>query len=193
MLSSSIRERLSEKQRRAIELLANGENKQTVAKMVEVNPKTIYAWLKIDIFKDELDRQVMALKKDVETKLATQVAPLMDNLIKIALTSKDERVRLQATTYALDRLYGKATTKQEVKVETKDTTQQIENIDDIFSDLGIDVVDVEPTDVKPVEEEQQTVVAQDKERNKALPTIKAKAKKDKPRQTRQRGIKKRQG
>ena len=135
-------ERLNDKQMRAIELLANGENKNTTAKLVNVNPKTIYAWLKMDVFKDELDRQVIELKKQIETKLAVQVEPLMDNLIKLALTSKDESIKLKATTYALDRLYGKATSKQDINVTTTDKTAQLENIDDILKELDVEVVDV---------------------------------------------------
>ena len=136
-------ERLNDKQMRAIELLANGENKQTTAKLVNVNPKTIYAWLKMDVFKDELDRQVIELKKQIETKLAVQVEPLMDNLIKLALTSKDESIKLKATTYALDRLYGKATSKQDINVTTTDKTAQLENIDDILKEIDVEIVDVD--------------------------------------------------
>lgn len=136
-------ERLNDKQMRAIELLANGENKQTTAKMVNVNPKTIYAWLKMDVFKDELERQVIELKKQIETKLAVQVEPLMDNLIKLALTSKDESIKLKATTYALDRLYGKATSKQDINVTTVDKTAQLENIDDILKEIDVEIVDVD--------------------------------------------------
>ena len=136
-------ERLNDKQMRAIELLANGENKQTTAKLVNVNPKTIYAWLEMDVFKDELDRQVIELKKQIETKLAVQVEPLMDNLIKLALTSKDESIKLKATTYALDRLYGKATSKQDINVTTTDKTAQLENIDDILKELDVEVVAVD--------------------------------------------------
>ena len=136
-------ERLNDKQMRAIELLANGENKQTTAKLVNVNPKTIYAWLKMDVFKDELERQVIELKKQIETKLAVQVEPLMDNLIKLALTSKDESIKLKATTYALDRLYGKATSKQDINVTTVDKTAQLENIDDILKEIDVEIVDVD--------------------------------------------------
>ena len=136
-------ERLNDKQMRAIELLANGENKQTTAKLVNVNPKTIYAWLKMDLFKDELERQVIELKKQIETKLAVQVEPLMDNLIKLALTSKDESIKLKATTYALDRLYGKATSKQDINVTTTDKTAQLENIDDILKEIDVEIVDVD--------------------------------------------------
>ena len=136
-------ERLNDKQMRAIELLANGENKQTTAKLVNVNPKTIYAWLKMDVFKAELERQVIELKKQIETKLAVQVEPLMDNLIKLALTSKDESIKLKATTYALDRLYGKATSKQDINVTTVDKTAQLENIDDILKEIDVEVVDVD--------------------------------------------------
>lgn len=142
-MASEEKKRLSDKQLKAIELLANGENKSTTAKLVNVNPKTIYAWLKIDMFNEELDKKVLEVKKQVEVRLSMQVEPLLDNLIKLALNSKDERISLQATTYALDRIYGKATTKQELKVETTDKTAQIENIDSILSDLDIDVIDVE--------------------------------------------------
>lgn len=121
-------DKLNAKQLRAIELLANGETKSGTAKIVEVNPKTIYAWYKQDEFKNELDKKVIEVKKQVEVKLAVQVEPLMDKLIAIALKSKDDRVALQATTYALDRLYGKATTKIETK-DTSDNKQMLDNVD----------------------------------------------------------------
>ena len=90
-----------------------------------------------------LDKKVIEVKKQVEVKLSMQVEPLMDNLIKLALTSKDETIKLKATTYALDRLYGKATTKQDINVTTTDKTAQIEDIDSILNNLDIDVVDTE--------------------------------------------------
>ena len=142
-LTGGKRERLTDQQYRAIELLANGESDKNVADIIGVNRKTVWAWRKTDLFKDELDRQILELKKQIESKLAMQVEPLMDNLIKLALTSKDESIKLKATTYALDRLYGKATSKQDINVTTTDKTAQLENIDDILKEIDVDVVDVD--------------------------------------------------
>ena len=135
-------DKLNTKQLKAIELLASGETKSGTAKKIGVNQKTIYAWYKQDKFKDELDKKVIEVKREVGVKLALNVEPLMDKLIDIALKSKDERVSLQAITYALDRLYGKTTTK----IETKDTTKQITNVEDIkemLNDIDIQVQDVD--------------------------------------------------
>ena len=141
-------DKLNAKQLRAIELLANGETKSGTAKIVEVNPKTIYAWYKQDEFKNELDKKVIEVKKQVEVKLAVQVEPLMDKLIAIALKSKDDRVALQATTYALDRLYGKATTK----IETKDTTDNKQMLDNVDLDAMLNNYNNNAQDVEYKEE-----------------------------------------
>ena len=144
-------DKLNAKQLRAIELLANGETKSGTAKIVEVNPKTIYAWYKQDEFKNELDKKVIEVKKQVEVKLAVQVEPLMDKLIAIALKSKDDRVALQATTYALDRLYGKATTK----IETKDTTDNKQMLDNVDLDAMLNNYNNNAQDVEYVEEDKE--------------------------------------
>ena len=134
-------DKLSAKQLKAIELLAGGETKSGTAKLVNVNPKTIYAWYKLDEFKEELDKKVIEVKKQVEVKLALNVEPLMEKLINIALKSKDEKLSLEATKYALDRLYGKAVAKTEIKDTTKEIQIDKYDIDNMLDELNI--IDVE--------------------------------------------------
>ncbi len=125
---------LNEKQLKASELLAKGENKSKTAEIVGVNRKTIDRWLMLDIFKAEVDRQVALLKSKVNEKIAMNVEPLMDRLINIALKSDSEKTSLDAIIYAVNRLVGTPTSKvADVTEETKD--KEVVNIDDMLEQI----------------------------------------------------------
>lgn len=118
---------LDERQLKAVELIASGENIRTTAKMVGVNPKTIYDWLKKENFKAELDRQVKELKSNIEKKLLSNINPFIDELTKIALSSESDKTRLDAITYCINRLIGTPTkVSQDV---TEDSNKDTDNVD----------------------------------------------------------------
>lgn len=108
---------LSEKQYAAIEMLARGETIVKTAKEIGVNRNTITEWKKQPEFKEELERQISTLKNMVEGKILTNVEPLVDRLIAIALKSKSDKIALDAIIYALNRLCGLPTSKVEAITE----------------------------------------------------------------------------
>ena len=128
---------LDDRQLKAIELLAGGEVIKVVADKVGVNRKTIYDWLKKDIFKAELDRQVKELKSNVEKKLLTNVNPFIDELTKIALYSESDKTRLDAITYCINRLIGTPTKVQQDITEDTNKEDNSINIDDIVQGIEL--------------------------------------------------------
>lgn len=128
---------LDDRQLKAIELLAGGEVIKVVADKVGVHRKTIYDWLKKDIFKAELDRQVKELKSNVEKKLLTNVNPFIDELTKIALYSESDKTRLDAITYCINRLIGTPTKVQQDITEDTNKEDNSINIDDIVQGIEL--------------------------------------------------------
>ena len=117
---------LTEAQLKASELLASGESQVNVAKMVNVNPKTIQRWLKEDKFKADMERNVQLLKSRVNDTLLMNIEPIMQKLVKIALKSNSEKTSLDACIYALNRLCGTPTNKIQ---DITDSTGNNNNVD----------------------------------------------------------------
>ncbi|MDU1603519.1 MAG: phBC6A51 family helix-turn-helix protein [Clostridium sp.] len=139
----------TEKQLKAIELVAKGENNTRVSELVGVNRKTIISWKKDDKFKAEVDKQVTLLKSKVEEKIAMNIEPLMEKLIKIALTSDNEKTSLDAITYAINRFVGTPTSKQEISTTDNSNNNKEVSIEDMLQDLEVDnVINLEDKKVK---------------------------------------------
>ena len=124
----------TEKQLKAIELVAKGENNTRVSELVGVNRKTIISWKKDDKFKAEVDKQVTLLKSKVNEKIAMNIEPLMEKLIKIALTSDNEKTSLDAITYAINRFVGTPTSKQEISTTDNSNNNKEVSIEDMLQD-----------------------------------------------------------
>lgn len=117
-----------ERMLKAIELLISGESISECARLVGVNRKTIADWKTRDCFKAELDRQVNELKSGIEKKLLTNINPMMDKLIKIALNSDSDKTSLDAIIYSFNRLVGTPTNKNLITTE-ENTNKANDNID----------------------------------------------------------------
>lgn len=129
---------LDERQLKAIELLAIGETISNTANIVGVNRKTISEWKKQDKFKVELDRQVSELKSNVEKKILSNINPMMDKLIKIALKSSSDKTSLDAIIYALNRVLGTPTNKtQEVNDGSNKNSAPV-NIEEMLCQINVD-------------------------------------------------------
>ena len=100
----------------------------------------------------DLDREDMKAKlskareqnlKNVVDIINIQSSQYINELTKIAMTSKDEKLRADVLKYLLDHSIGKATSKQDINVTTTDKTAQLENIDDILKEIDVEIVDVD--------------------------------------------------
>lgn len=125
---------LSEAQLKASELLASGESQVKTAKIVNVNPKTIQRWLKDDMFKAEVERNVRLLKSKVDENILMNIEPIMKRLINIALNSDSEKTSLDACIYAVNRIAGTPTNKTQDITDTNDKDNNID-IDSMINEL----------------------------------------------------------
>lgn len=130
---------LDDRQLKAVELLATGETVSATAKKVGVNRKTIGEWKKQDKFKAEVDRLVSELKSGVEKKILTNINPMLDKLMDIALKSDSDKTSLDAIIYAINRLCGTPTNKTQEISSDNDKTD-IVDIDDMLNEIDSDKV-----------------------------------------------------
>lgn len=130
---------LDDRQLKAVELLATGETVSATAKKVGVNRKTIGEWKKQDKFKAEVDRLVAELKSGVEKKILTNINPMLDKLMDIALKSDSDKTSLDAIIYAINRLCGTPTNKTQEISSDNDKTD-IVDIDDMLNKIDSDKV-----------------------------------------------------
>ena len=124
---------LTDKQREAIEYIVQGENISNVAKLVKVNRTTIYEWM------SEVDRLTTEIKNGVKQKINAKIDSVLDQVYKIATTSKSEKNKLDACTYLLDQALGRATSKV-ADVTDKEADNAKVDLDSEMKDLD-NVVD----------------------------------------------------
>lgn len=129
---------LNEQQIDCIELMIKGETNSNIAKILDMRRATIYSWLKSEEFKVELDKRVQEIKKQVQSNILSKSEPVIDKIIKIAMTSKSEKTSLDACTYLIDHVLGRSTTKvadvtdQERKDSSIDIDSMLRELDNII-------------------------------------------------------------
>lgn len=136
---------LSAEKRREIVLeeYLKGTSVVNIAKLVGVNRGTIYTDLDREDMKAKLSKAREQNLKNVVDIINIQSSQYINELTKIAMTSKDEKLRADVLKYLLDHSIGKATSKQDINVTTTDKTAQLENIDDILKEIDVEIVDVD--------------------------------------------------
>lgn len=125
---------LTDKQISVIGRIIQGEKITDISKVENVSRTAIYNWLKDEEFNTELNNQTQEIKTAVKNNIVGKSNTVIEKVVKLALTSKSEKVSLAACTYLLDHLLGKATTK------VADVTDK-ENQDNI--DLDKELEDIE--------------------------------------------------
>ncbi|MDK0675308.1 IS630 transposase-related protein [Clostridium perfringens] len=127
---------LTDKQINVIGRIIQGEQITNIAKIEGVSRQAIYNWLKNEEFKAELDTQLQEIKTAVKNNIVGKSNSVIDQIIKIALTSKSEKASLNACIYLLDHLLGKPTTKiadvtDQEKENNIDLDKELESIPEI--------------------------------------------------------------
>lgn len=111
---------LDERKEKAIAMIISGESITDVAKLVGVYRSTIYDWLKDDEFKAELDKRRQEIIVQGNNIILNELGLYIKELKKIALKGSSEKSRIDASTYLVDRILGKTTTKIENINDGKD-------------------------------------------------------------------------
>jgi transposase len=102
---------INERQEKVIELFATGETITNIAKITGVSRNTIYADLDSADVKAGVAKCLTEMKNQAEKKIGADVDLYVTEFKKLALTSKSEKIKLDALQYILNRIYGTPTTK----------------------------------------------------------------------------------
>ncbi len=124
---------------KAIEYIIEGKSMTDIAKICGVGRATLYNWLDNKDFKAELDKQRQDIKINIEAKVVSKLGVYLDELHKIATTSKNDKERRSACEYLVDRALGKSTTRV-ADVSEDENKEKIEDIDSIIADLEKDII-----------------------------------------------------
>lgn len=128
---------INEIQSKVIDLILEGHKMTEIAKETGVYRSQLYRWLDRVEFKAELEVRRARLRKSANDKITGQINTLADEMLKLATTSKDQRVKLQAIKYLMDRALGTPiATKEDTPLsdgdnKNKDTNDLKKELEDI--------------------------------------------------------------
>jgi len=98
---------LTDQQNEAIKLYIEGETKTDIAKQVGVSRTTMYNWMSKEEFKATINNGLSEIKSEADVKITAKIPLYIDELSKLALTSKNEKIKSDACQYLIDRVLGK--------------------------------------------------------------------------------------
>ncbi|ENK0839177.1 helix-turn-helix domain-containing protein [Clostridium botulinum] len=108
---------LTVKQSDMITMLIEGHSITDIAKKLNVTRNTIYAWMNKDNVKAELDKRKRELAHQGNQIILKDIITYVDNIKGLANNSSDNRVKLAANQYLLNRIYGNPTSVVEESKE----------------------------------------------------------------------------
>lgn len=128
---------INEIQSNVIDLILEGHKMTEIAKETGIYRSQLYRWLDKKEFKAELESRRAQLRKSAKDKITGQVNTLADEMLKLAMNSTDQRVKLQAIKYLMDRALGVPTAAKEDNIDhgdsdkNKDSNQLKKELEDI--------------------------------------------------------------
>ena len=115
-----------------LEYIMDGKTPTEISRLMNVSRSTIYNWLKLEYVKVELENRKSDLRRQAKDKINSKVNLLVDNMMELACNSSDQRVRLQANKYLLDRSLGVPTAAKE---DNSDSGDSDKNTNDLKAEL----------------------------------------------------------
>lgn len=104
---------ITKEQSEMIDYLIEGKSISEIAKLLNKARTTIYAWLKLDQVNEELEDRKRELTRVARDKINSSIDMCINNLLELANSSNDQRVKMQAIKYLLDRALGTPTIAKE--------------------------------------------------------------------------------
>lgn len=104
---------INEIQSNVIDLILEGHKMTEIAKETGIYRSQLYRWLNNEDFKAELESRRAQLRKSAKDKITGKVNTLADEMLNLAMNSTDQRVKMQAIKYLLDRALGTPTISKE--------------------------------------------------------------------------------
>ena len=110
---------ITEQQSQMIDYIIQGDNKTEIAKLLGVSRNTIYDWLKNKEVQAEKKKRIEEIKADARTSLTPKVKNVFDEIYKLAINCKDNRVKFQACKYICDQVIGAPSIDKSVQEDEK--------------------------------------------------------------------------
>lgn len=127
---------INEIQSNVIDLILEGHKMTEIAKETGIYRSQLYRWLDKEEFKAELESRRAQLRKSAKDKITGQVNTLADEMLKLAMNSTDQRVKLQAIKYLMDRALGIPTAaKEDINTHGKDNNKDTNTLKKELEDI----------------------------------------------------------
>ena len=110
---------ITQQQSEMIDYIITGNNKTETAKLLGVSRNTVYDWLKIKEVQEEKKKRIEEIKADTRTSLTPKVKNVFDEIYKLAINCKDNRVKFQACKYICDQVIGAPSIDKSVQEDEK--------------------------------------------------------------------------
>ncbi|MBD5642761.1 helix-turn-helix domain-containing protein [Clostridium botulinum] len=118
---------ITQQQSDMITMLIEGHSITDIAKKLNITRNTVYAWMKKDHISAEMDRRKQELKNQGNSIILKDVHSYIGNIKDLANNSTDNRVKLAANQYMLNRIYGNPTcTTEDNNSENNDNLNENE-------------------------------------------------------------------
>ncbi|MCX0389881.1 IS630 transposase-related protein [Clostridium perfringens] len=131
---------LAEKHLKAIDLIIEGKNLTDISKILKISRTSIYNWLKDKEFNNELNKRKQEIKSKGMDKMLCELELHLNNISDLALNSSSDAVRLNASSFYVEHVLGKATTKIEATTDSKEDEKDM-NMDEILAQVD-NIVDI---------------------------------------------------
>lgn len=137
---------IDDQKEQCLDMLLKGFTITETAKFLDISRQSIYNWLGDEVFNTELDKRVQELSIAGNKKILSDINAYINKIKELSIKGKSEKVQLEATTYLLDRIYGRPSTKVEVNEDKKDK----ENIEDnvLKGIIDVDAIEESTKDIE---------------------------------------------
>lgn len=124
---------ITELQSKIIDMVLEGYEKTKIAKELNIARSWLYKILDKPEVKAEMEARRAQLRKAANDKITGKVGSLAEEMLDLALNATDQRVKMQAIKYLLDRALGTPTIAKED--ENNSGNKDDKNKNDLKNDL----------------------------------------------------------
>ena len=110
---------------KAIQYALKGMSNAEIGELLGVDRTTVWRWTQTKEWRSTFNDMQQEIKKQGENKILGELDVYVEELKSLALTSDSEKTKLDALTYLIDRVMGKATTKVQDVSDDKDKGNKI--------------------------------------------------------------------
>lgn len=117
---------LDNRQMKAIQYTLRGMSNAEIGELLGVDRSTVWRWSQMDEWRSVYDDMQREIKTQGENIILNELEVYVEELKGIALTGDSEKTKLDALTYLIDRVMGKATTKVQDVTDDKDKDDKVD-------------------------------------------------------------------